>query len=61
MDRELNLWEKAWLEETERQRKENSEMIDELNIRILKAIEEAREGNERIIKEIEEVREGGCF
>lgn len=45
MDRELNICQKALLEETERQRQETSKMIDDLNTRILKAIEEAREGD----------------
>ena len=45
MDRELNICQKALLEETERQRQETSKMIDDLNTRILKAIEEARKGD----------------
>lgn len=45
MDRELNICQKTLLEETERQRQETSKMIDDLNARILKAIEEARKGD----------------
>ena len=45
MDRELTKWEKATLEEAERQRKETSEMIDDLNARILRAIENTRKGS----------------
>lgn len=42
MEKELNIYQQATLEEAEKQHQETSNMIDDLNARILKAIEEAR-------------------
>ena len=43
MNRDVNLFFQRRLEETERQSKETQKMADDLNSRILKAIEKARE------------------
>ena len=43
MNRDANLYFQRGLEEAERQSKETQKMADDLNSRILKAIEKARE------------------
>lgn len=42
MNIDLNLWQQRTLEEAERQSKEAQQMADDLNSRILKAIEKSK-------------------